>query len=128
MPPPESSPLELSPLSSPVLLEPPSSPPLLVLLLGHELLWDAKHTFDMQQQDAAVLLQAFPQSLSVLQGVIGGGVLLLELLLAVTVGAGAIFCDASGLRLLVAFSNGLEFGVDDPQAAMSARALTYMVI
>jgi hypothetical protein len=84
--------------------------------------------FESQQQPTAVLEQALPQSLSELH-MTADGFLSVELLLLEPLGAGAgVNVDASGLRLLVAFSNGLEFGVDDPQAAMSARAPTYMVI
>jgi hypothetical protein len=126
--PPESSP-ELPPLSSPLPpLEPPESsppPPPPLLPLGHEPLAGAKHTrVLLSQQHGLDPLQPLLQSASVLHEVAAAFMSLpLEL-----VGAGARLVEASALTLLVAFSKGLEFVFDDPHAAMTARAPTYVEI
>jgi len=124
--PPESSP-DPPPSSPPPLVLPESAPP----LLPHWPLDGEKHISALGSQQHGVMpLQALPQSASVLQGVLPIEPplplpLLLPLLLLFE-GGGLLLPKLPPSDLLppLAFSNGAEFGVDDPHAAMSARAPT----
>jgi hypothetical protein len=126
MPPPESSPEET--VASSPLDPPPASPPPLLGGGGHAPLSGEKHVLVLvSQQHVEEPTQALPQSVSDWHMVAVPFMSFPPLppeLVPELAGGGAVFL---GLPW-VAFSKGLEFGVDELHAATSAKAPTYIVI